>query len=289
MSFILEALRKSERQRRELEAQPLVRLAAYPAGSAERRWRPVAITLLVIINLAALIFLVRYLAEREAPGARPNVPAARANAPDEQAATARAAAEALGADLAEPSSPPLGFAEAPAGRKPPEASRAAQSARAKKRPRESTEPARPAAARRPVQPAALARIDRDTDSEDDLEESPSEATGSLDKSVRRQGPPQRPKGKPKFSPAQRFSGGNPVEPGLADAPPAPPVQDDRLPRPKINVYAYSATTGRERFIVIRGRKYHEGDHLEDGPAIRRIEETAVTLDFDGQTYKVPRP
>jgi general secretion pathway protein B len=67
------------------------------------------------------------------------------------------------------------------------------------------------------------------------------------------------------------------------------VVDDRLPRPKINVYAYSATAERDRFVVIGGRKYHEGDRLQDGPAIRRIEESAVTLDFEGQTYRVPRP
>ena len=72
-------------------------------------------------------------------------------------------------------------------------------------------------------------------------------------------------------------------------PVATTVVDDHLPRPRINVYAYSATAERDRFVVIGGRKYHEGDRLHDGPAIRRIEESAVTLDFEGQTYKVPRP
>lgn len=58
---------------------------------------------------------------------------------------------------------------------------------------------------------------------------------------------------------------------------------------KVTIYAYSPTSASDRFVVIRNRKYREGDRIEDGAVIRRIEENAMSLEANGESFRVPRP
>lgn len=286
MSYILEALRKSERQRRELEAQPLVRLAAYPAAAAPRRWRPALVTGLVFINATAILSLLWYRSGREAAVARPSTPQATSAMPIDQDAASRTAAAALSADSPTPAVPAMG---APTRTAPRSLGMTTETKASAGRPRPMRDAApgpRPALpARRSPTPAPLAPTMREsgavTASAADGDDPEQTTLGPKAQRHR--------KGKPAVNSAH----GSPVTGRRTAAPPEPlvpnPVVDDSLPRPKINVYAYSATRESDRFVVIGGHKYHEGDRLDDGPAIRRIEETAVTLDFEGRTYKMPRP
>jgi hypothetical protein len=186
----------------------------------------------------------------------------------------------------------LGFSEAPPTKKPVADGDEARTPRLK-RPREAmtAPPSKAAAARVPV-PAASAGlasrfarkarpVEDPAESEDPEDPDDSELL-ARSRSALKERTAQTPSFRPKK--ASRTVGGEstPTE-SARNAP------DDGFPHPKINVYAYSAAADRDRFIVIRSHKYHEGDRLEDGPVLRRIEETSMTLDYQGQTYKVPRP
>lgn len=279
MSYILEALRKSERQRRELEAQPLVRLAAYPAETARRRFPLLAAAVVLVGLVAAAAIVLWFWRGREVPESRPSTVPMAVTVPDDHGAASQAAADALSADSPAPSASGLGFAAVPATRKPQDLRTMPPALRPRKS-REAAPVPRVPVGRGLPRPASPARSAPEETIDDQLAED-EEALAA-------------PAGRPRPS----RKGTSTLRPVLPTArlraqtpePPAPSVvPDDHLPRPKINVYAYSATADRDRFVVIGGRKYHEGDRLDDGPAIRRIEETAVTLDFEGRTYQVPRP
>ncbi len=66
MSYILEALRKSERQRRANDEPPLARLAAEAPRSTRRR--SIVITLSVLANIGLLIYLLLPLSSRTGSG-----------------------------------------------------------------------------------------------------------------------------------------------------------------------------------------------------------------------------
>ncbi|MGY6215956.1 general secretion pathway protein GspB [Methylolobus aquaticus] len=277
MSYILEALRKSERQRREAEAQPLAQLAAYPADTPRSHWRSVLLAIFAILNLGVLAFVLHYSLKREEPIGRTLGSAPGSEAQD---MASRTAAAALSSDRLGPAGEPLGFAAAPTAPKPQTVTKELAGPRPKK-PRESAAPPRSAAPpHRPVTAASPERTRR-------VPSPPGEG-----ETARGPVPEGDPMGRLRRvdpgSTSPSVASGRSARPRVAE-PVTSTLVDDHLPRPRINVYAYSATAERDRFVVIGGRKYHEGDRLHDGPAIRRIEESAVTLDFEGQTYKVPRP
>ena len=285
MSYILEALRKSERQRREMEAEPLGRLAAYPSeAEARKRWRPWITVGLIVVNIAALLLLVWHLFGREMSESRTDPATTPGAAAGDRGALSRAAADALGGDLPQASPESLGFAAAPTAPAPSSVIGERSLARSKK-PREKPPASRPAAHPKPQSALRTKTVSRAPPADDQLGQDFAEDAEDSVEALPSPSPRARAKPTPSTGLSTRSSRAR--EERSASLPLA--VPNDGLPRPKINVYAYSAKARQERFVVVGGRKYHEGDRLEDGPAIRRIEETALILDFEGQTYKVPRP
>jgi general secretion pathway protein B len=60
-----------------------------------------------------------------------------------------------------------------------------------------------------------------------------------------------------------------------------------LPELHLDVHVF-ATRPSERFVYINMRKYHEGDTLEEGPTIERIRRDGVVLSFHGLRFILPR-
>lgn len=56
----------------------------------------------------------------------------------------------------------------------------------------------------------------------------------------------------------------------------------------INGHLFSTVPGRS-FILVEGRRYHEGERLKAGPAVERIDETGATLNDHGERYHVDGP
>tara|TARA_B100001079_G_C16089510_1_gene373399 strand:- start:155 stop:538 length:384 start_codon:yes stop_codon:yes gene_type:complete len=56
----------------------------------------------------------------------------------------------------------------------------------------------------------------------------------------------------------------------------------------INGQLYSTVPGRS-FILVDGRRYHEGERLAAGPAVEQIEPSGAVLRYQGQRYRVDGP
>jgi general secretion pathway protein B len=56
-----------------------------------------------------------------------------------------------------------------------------------------------------------------------------------------------------------------------------------VPRLKLEVLVYSDTPG-DRFVFINGRKYQEGQSVEDGVTLERINQNGAVLSFAGQRF-----
>jgi general secretion pathway protein B len=62
---------------------------------------------------------------------------------------------------------------------------------------------------------------------------------------------------------------------------------DALPDLHIDVHVY-ATKPAERFVYINMRKYREGDTLAEGPVLEHIRRDGVVLDYHGLRFVLPR-
>jgi general secretion pathway protein B len=60
-----------------------------------------------------------------------------------------------------------------------------------------------------------------------------------------------------------------------------------LPELHLDVHVY-ATNSAERFVFINMRKYHEGATLQEGPTIERIRRDGVILNYQGLRFLLPR-
>lgn len=272
MSYILEALRKSEKQRREIEDEPLLRLTASLPPRRPSRWKMSALVLSAATNVAILAYLFGPL-----PLPTDQGDAAGGSPPDQAVRTPAAAGTPVVVQA--PLAKPPGVEEAPrrAETRPPEEPQATN--RLDRIPSEPPSMASKAGDHRPaspaIQPPRAAR------------ESPRQRAVPTPKTK----PPEAAEFEEEDEAPRQAAHYAPKLPLSDRAPPAePPASDpDGLPRPKINVYAYTARVDGDRFVIIRNQRYHEGDRIEEGAIVRRIEEHAMTLEFAGRTYKIARP
>jgi general secretion pathway protein B len=84
-----------------------------------------------------------------------------------------------------------------------------------------------------------------------------------------------------------------AEPAPAEAAPASPAAADRelkempenfrasFPAFTVDVHAYNSDPQR-RFVLISGKRYHEGDTLAEGPRIVGIVPEGIVFDWQGQ-------
>lgn len=280
MSFILDALRKSEHERQRQTGPALVEVPVAAPKPRTNPWATAAIALLVI-NLVAIgvLLIVR---SGDAPPDAPAAPVAQTSAPP--AATG-----------APPSAAPVAIAE-PAARDPlPAATAPAPMAQ---NPPPTTAPAALPPMLRPAEPAEPA-------TRNPLER---EVAGYVpgmeyEAAARAAAPPPG----PPAVVAEPRRGGTVVYESLPDvdamtpAGPARPAgspsrnmptadevaASSGLPELRLELHVYS-TRPQERFVFINSAKYREGDTTPEGAAIEEIVPEGVVMSARGNRFLLPR-
>ena len=286
MSLILEALKKSERQRRLGEMPNL----GTPVLAARRRrsllpWLAGAIVVALAVGAwlrfappAETTTPARVDATPSAPAAATPTQTPAATAPARPAPTARAPVAAAPAkpaatdarrNLRLPAADdrPGSVAELPVSplvagpRKPPAATPAA--------PAPTVPAAKPVAPKTaatppPAKPAATVAADKP-------KAPPATATDAV---VAKAKPAQ---------PAPR----KPAVPALPSIWEMPYALRKDLPALALTMHVYSSVPA-ERFVVVEGERHVEGDDLGDGVTLREIRSDGIVLDFKGKRFVYPR-
>jgi general secretion pathway protein B len=253
MSFILEALKKSENERKRTIGPSLADVQRRPQSS-EKPWWAIAIGALLIVNLIVLIVVL--LRDR---GAEPALSAAPTVANPAVSQTPSAAPPA-------PNSAPSG--SAPVAAVPQARSPA---------PRTQTRPA----VRSLAEEAAVDPI-----YDDAYDSSHLAAAATVP-----QGPSiVRPVEGPNVAPATMRPGASarPAEPAET----LPTLREliaggSNLPDLRLDIHVHSSVPG-ERFVFVNMRKYIEGQTLNEGPTIERITADGVILNQQGLRFLLPR-
>ncbi|MEQ8798870.1 MAG: general secretion pathway protein GspB [Salinisphaeraceae bacterium] len=68
----------------------------------------------------------------------------------------------------------------------------------------------------------------------------------------------------------------------------PAAQQQRLPDLDMNGLLYSSIPGRS-FVLINGRRYHQGERTAAGPAVESIDEGGAILNHQGLRFRLPAP
>lgn len=255
MSLILEALKKSEQQRRIGQLPTLGSAPATPRR--RRRWLP-ALLALVVLALASGWWLGREGGDPFLPAAAPEPAAPAVAAPASEAPAPEPAVEAAG--VVEQASPALpggaaADATAPAPVEPAPAPAPASHAAPPQRAAASTPPDTPAPAPAPGAPGEAAPA-----------------------AVPAQAPPAPP-------PATGAATPHETLPLMWELPYA--TRRD-LPAFTLNMHVYAADSA-ERFVILDGERHVEGDTIgEDGPRLAEIRADGLVLEFHGQRFLFPR-
>jgi general secretion pathway protein B len=259
MSFILDALKKSE-----IERQRQTEPGLMDAGSVQRRGRlpvwAVLLGLLLTINIAVLLVM---LMKNGAPAVR-STPAAHASAAHADAPAAAGASQAAVANSTNGNSPADSASSpgaashfSPLDSSPvyaPEIPLAAA-------PGSATADSAPPAARPPVSYVAPLR-------------SPAARAGA--RALRRPDPV--------LTDTDAGADSGEILPSISEISLS---GAQALPELHLDVHVY-ATDPADRFVYINMRKYHEGSVLQEGPRIELIRRDGVVLNFQGLRFLLPR-
>ncbi len=249
MSFILDALKKSENARQRQAGPALFEVKVAPPRRMVPLWAIVIVILLVIINGVALSWML--LRRHAAPPAT----LTRAITP---AAMRDAVAPSVGTAASSTSSPgPAASAPASAIPTPvPAAGGAVQN------PTLSTAPA---AATTGIPTATAPTSAPQAASQVPAAPTPSNFAPALQ--------PPATAGQP--------AGGLPLYAQIAAAP------GSRLPQLHLDLHVYSRDP-RKRFVMINMQKLRQGDSLADGVTVVRIRPDGVVLSYQGRRFLLPR-
>jgi general secretion pathway protein B len=271
MSFILDALRKSEHERQRQTGPALAEVAVAPPRPRSNVWATAAIALLLVNLVTVGVVLIRKASREPAATTRAAIP--------------QAASPATTASTAPPQAPPVVSMT-------------------------RTAPARETAGNGPpmLQPAREAQPVT-TGTHNPLEDEVSGGPPTLDPQVAEQAA-EAPAGPPAVTraPAGRGSvvyeplpesatvGGSPPTGAAGRAADTPgrglPTADEvaaagGVPALNLDLHVYS-TTPAERMVFINSRKYREGDTTQEGPVVRQITPDGVILEFRGSRFLLTR-
>lgn len=278
MSFILDALRKSEHDR---QRQTGPGLAEVPVAAAKPRrnvWATAAVALL-IVNLIGIGVLLWRRASHETPAAVPAASTAPAAAPSPAPAPATAvpaepslsappAAQAsVTQTLPQPVLQPSRAAPAPPpGRNPleGEVSGGAQNLEAGMAARAASVPEGPPAVRRTATPTATT-----IGGGSGRYEAIPESTVARAVAAETQAPPP--------TSAQRSALPNADE----------VMASGGMPRLHLDLHVYAARP-QDRFVFVNSHKYREGDTLQEGPVVEQITPNGAVLDYRGSRFLLSR-
>ena len=253
MSFILDALRKSEHERHRQSGPTLAETAVAPARKGKNFWATGAIALLVA-NLFAFGFLLLHMSRDEPPepGVTAPPPAPASEAPERATVTQTRPAPAEPSPMMRPaqSRPATG-----PGRNPLEDEVALRE------PTIDRELQRSAAAA-PAGPPAVSAA-------------PPSGGSVIYQSL------------PEADPVTAVS-----PPVTSSAAASLPTADEIMapggvPELKLELHVYS-NDAAQRFVFINSRKYREGDSLAEGPRVEQIRSDGVVLSLRGTRFLLPR-
>jgi len=319
MSFILDALKKSENERQR-QAGPSLADVSVRRRAADRPWWAIAVAALLVLNLGVLSTVL--LRKGAAPAAvrsqvEPGAPApSPSGTPDDPAAPA---------GMTAPSGPAVSVAsgDAPTGAGPgsmspgPASSGPGFDARADVRADASARSAGEPAAQRdlarlaPADPAVRSLADQidpyyGQDFDDGAAPGPeSMHPGLAAAAAVPEGPPVVRRIEPR-SPAPARITSAPIGPAQAPGRTTPPgasgaadnevlptlsdvvARGTQLPDMHLDIHVHSSNPA-ERFVFVNMRKYTEGQALNEGPVVERIRTDGVVLNQHGIRFLLPRP
>jgi general secretion pathway protein B len=281
MSFILDALRKSEHDRQRQTGPGLAEVPIAPAQPRRNVWATAAVALL-IVNLIGIGVLLWRRASHEAPAAVPAAstapaaapaPAAPAAAPVEPSVSAppAAAQASVTQTLPQPVLQPSRAAPAPPpGRNPleSEVSGGSQNLEAGMAARAASVPEGPPAVRRTTTPTPTPTGTTIGGGGGRYEAIP-ESTVARAVAAETQAPPP--------TPAQRSALPNADE----------VMASGGMPRLHLDLHVYAARP-QDRFVFVNSHKYREGDTLQEGPVIEQITPNGAVLDYRGSRFMLSR-
>jgi general secretion pathway protein B len=266
MSFILDALKRSENERQRTVG-PSLADAPIRRIRPERPWWAFAVAALLVINLGVLVVVLT-----------------RNHASPQQAAAPAA--------IAPP--PQVATSSAPPVQAPP----MQQAAQPAMEPAEPVLPS-PAVQRPQTNPAvrSLAEEAATGDMNENLDPRISAAIAAA-----RSGPPAvRPIQPPSVQPLPAASGSSAATFKSVTSPTAAARQNEEvlpsaadlaaggtsIPELKLDIHVFSANPA-DRFVFVNMRKYLEGQTLQEGPTVERITTDGVILNQRGLRYVLPR-
>lgn len=264
MSFILDALRKSEHERQRQTGPGLAEVAVAAPRTRTSAWATAAVALLVV-NLLAIGVLMLW----------------RARAPEPQAATAPAAAPSRAQEA--PPTPPAAAAAAPAN---------GAVAAAAVEPGADTGLVDVPPMLQPADASAPGAGTRNPLADE-------VADGAmLGDPVLAERAASVPAGPPAVAETGQRAGTVVYEPlpgpggAMPDATQGLPTIDDAglaagLPEMHIDLHVYS-TRQQDRFVFVNKRKYREGETLQEGPRVEEITRDGVVLSQNGRRFVLPR-
>jgi general secretion pathway protein B len=293
MSFILDALRKSERERQAGQVPGLPHLAS-ETPKPQPLWLYAMVGVLLLVNLAVVAY---WLLTRQETSPRAPKPAG--------AEASRAADQPIPTAIANPGLPTQANVQAPSA---PTASPVVPTPAVA--PPARTPPAPAAVAIEPATPPSVpanhaAARRSATESRRELPPAPGPGVASR----------ERPQPAPRSRPAPYLPAGNDepalagiddetasqaeasssvtvrpwpgVRPGTPDLRDLPLDFQERIPPLKISMFAYSREPA-ERFVIIDMKKYRTGDRLPGNLLLLEIQAENLLLELDGQKFRVPR-
>ena len=260
MSFILDALRKSEHARQRETGPGLAEIPVAPSRPKKNLWATAAVALLLVNLLAVGVLLLRRAQQDEAPVAAANTAPASAGpatAPVAQPPTARP----VPGPVTQGAAPPRAAPAEPRPREPQSTGR---------RGRRSRQCRALAAGRRRSRAGRPAG--RDT-------------TGQHAAGFRRLRA-----GRPKRR-TRPTCAGRAVQPAAAPTAAARHAGRRRsvarggVPPLHLDLHVY-ASQPQQRFVFVNSRKYREGDTLTEGPVVEEITPDGAILNFRGSRFRL---
>jgi general secretion pathway protein B len=255
MSFILDALRKSEHARQQQTGPGLAEVPVVPARPRSNVWATAAVALLIVNLVGVGILLVRRANQEQAPPP-PASPATQ------QATAAREPESSNPAPAAAPevSRPRVVTAPVTGGRNP------------------LAEEVDAAAGPDPTLAAGAARVPT----------GPPAVTARPGTGATRRGSvvyaPIPEATAPPYTPPE------PVERSTPPPGDALPTADElaargSAPQLHLDLHVYSTAT-QQRFIFVNSRKYREGETLQEGPVVEQITVDGAVLSYGGNRFKL---
>jgi general secretion pathway protein B len=277
MSYILDALKKAERERHATKIPTLQTVHRTPWERRQPQWMWIAAAV-VLLNAGLLIWFLRPESVPRKSSSSPAAPAVSSPpAPASAPATAPGPlAPRPGAERAAPTRPAVA-ATAPAEPLPP-APRAAASRQA---PEKTTTKAGPLAAVAPV-PSNEPRKPQGPDTP---------APAAPEKSALLNPAPGVPPAPVPDMPAAPPAPASPTKPVEPSAAPAPgmqeltPVDQEGMPKLSLQLLVYSDLPA-ERLVYINNQKYVEGQSIEGKVLVEGISPDGAILSYKGKRFKL---